>query len=363
MLYETAISIRHIKNIFILSLLLLINQQLLGIILYSGDNEANQSNSTPELQVAFNSVGRLCNSTGGGGYGSAAHIKGKYIVTANHVSTSGGYLTFDGVTLWPLDSSFGTIKIGSTDMKLFKLLEDPQLEETPLYTGTSETTLPRATLIGWGVGRNTTVEDSVSGTTNQWKWGDTGTFAKRWGTNKIDAALYIGAFSGYNYSYDTLRTRLNNDDDNEAAAAVYDSGSGLFVNDNGTWKLAGLTTLVSRSGDSNFSISGDANYFVRISSYASDISVLIPEEQPIVNATSTPSTPTKLEDLQLLTTLRAVQVDGSIYLELVLTRPAGLTDVIYTPQTTNSLATWPSDSSGIVNPNPTAVDNATAQRP
>lgn len=48
----------------------------------------------------------------------------------------------------------------------------------------------------------------------------------------------------------------------------------------------------------------------------------------------------------------------SAFLELIVTRPKGLQGIAYIPQTTADLNNWPSDATGILNPEPEPVDNA-----
>ena len=46
-----------------------------------------------------------------------------------------------------------------------------------------------------------------------------------------------------------------------------------------------------------------------------------------------------------------------VYLKISITRPIGIQGIDYTPQTTSDLDAWPSDSTGIVDANPTPIDN------
>ncbi len=373
---------RPIDYLRVLSLFLLLTKQSSALILYSGDNSANQTAPDSDRTDIFNSIGRPCTSTGSGSYGSVIHIHGKYVLTANHVSVGGNYVTFDGSTLWARDTNFTPIQIGTADMKLIKLLEDPELAEVPLLTSTTADILATATLIGWGVGRDPEVSDSGSGQTNTWTWGNSSTFAKRWGNNRIDASIPANT-APYNFTYDALTTDLDNST-NEAAAAIYDSGSGLFVNDGGTWKLAGLTTAVSTSGSSTFArFGGSLNFFVRISSYAPDIEAAIPDLTTLsgwkidhslygADADNTADTDfdgisqlhefafggdPNVHDISILPTHALVEDGGSTYLELSVTRPIDIQGITYTPQTTTDLSNWPSDTTGIVNDNPSPVDN------
>jgi hypothetical protein len=363
------------------------------VILYSGDNSANQT--APPNGAPFESVARVCNNGGGSTAGSAVHIRGKYMLTANHVSNR-SHVTFDGSTYWERDTAFTPIKIGSTDMKLFKLVKDPDVDEVTLHTSSSGDDAsyttgrwPRqvtvdiiGTLIGWGKG---TAEDGtgfVEGQDHTWTWSPQ--YAKRWGTNRIDGVTPFTSTEAYSYTYDSLHIDLDKDVGvDEAGLATHDSGSGIFVENNGTWTLAGIATLVSTDGSSTFSASGDNNYFVRIQDSASAITAAIPDTETYAgwkidnslygaDADNTADTDNdgigqlhefalggdpNENDLSILPTHELVEDGGSSYLEITLTRPKNLQGVTYTPQTTTNLSSWPSDSTGIIDDTPTPVDN------
>ncbi|MGB0409699.1 MAG: hypothetical protein ACPGIC_06850 [Opitutales bacterium] len=365
--------------------LLLSTTALQAVILYSGDNSANQTAPDTARTDVFHAVARVCDNGGGNTRGSAVHIRGKYLLTANHVSLR-SHVTFDGVTYWARDTSFTPITFASIDMKLFKLVDDPGLPGVQLYTGTQETPYrsrgswqyTTATLVGWGRGRDPA---DASGPT--WDWGNGTTHAKRWGENRIEASLSLSyPLGNLSYNYTALRTQLDDNAGNdEAASALYDSGSGIFVEDQGIWKLAGLTTAVQTSGSSTFASPGDQNYFVRITSYAADIEAAIPDTTTYAgwkldhSLSGAPDDsdddadgielllefalggdPTE-NDLSILPVQAFTEDSGSTYLELSLTRPDDLQGIIYTPQTTTDLSAWPTDSTGIADPSPTAVDN------
>lgn len=356
---------------------LLFAQQVNAIILYSGDNEANRSAPDTARADIYASIGRIAGTSAG----SVVHIRGKYLLTANHVNTSSNLVTFDGITSWPIDTEFAPVQIGPADMKLIKLQDDPGLPETLLFTDATGDTAVDATIIGWGVGRDPDVDDSSFGPANTWSWGDAATMHKRWGTNRAEfsATADLG-----DYTYTFLTTSLNaNAGDNEAALTIFDSGSGFFINDSGTWKLAGIATAVSTSNSSTFSFSGDTNFIARVTTYASIIEDAIPDPKTFEdwlvdnslygdNALDTADTdddgiPQFLEfayggnphsyDREILPIAEIIEENGSTYLEISLTRPTGLNDLTYTAQTTSDLINWPNDSSGIEFPNPTPVAN------
>jgi len=365
------------------ALLFLLGTRSEAVILYSGDNSANLIAPDAARMNVFEAVARVCNSTGGQTAGSAVHIRGKYLLTANHVANR-SHVTFDGSTFHAVDSAFTPVKIGEADMKLIKLINDPGLPEKPLFTGTAGDVFATGTLVGWGRGRDPAVSDSVAGATNTWQWGDASTEAKRWGTNRIDSSITLeGPFGN---TYTALVTTLNRDaGNNEAGAALFDSGSGLFVDDAGTWKLAGLATAVSTADSSTFGtfLNWDRNYFVRISSYSAGVEAAIPDTSTLsgwkidhslygagADNDADPDfdgIPQLLEfafggdpnqsDPGILPTAALVEEGGNTYLELSVTRPAGLQGLAFTPQTTTDLSDWPVDSSGIADANPTPQNN------
>jgi len=355
-----------------------------GIILYSGDNSENLSLTGDPRETIFNSVARICNANRGGAYGSAVHIRGKYLLTANHVSL-GTHLTFNGSDLYALDLNFTPRRIGVADMKLIKLIEDPMLPEMDLNEDALADIGIDVTLVGWGVGRDPDVNDAGFGSQNIWAWGNSSTFTKRWGTNRTESTYPPPLGGPEPVSYDYLYTELSARN-NEAGAAIFDSGSGLFANIGNTWKLIGLTTAVGQqnAGASTFSsFVGDENYFVRISTYVSDIEAAIPdithysdwkidhslyeEEANDTTDTDGDGIPQLLEfalggdprqnDRSILPIHQLIEENGETYLEIKLTRPKNLQEIEYIPETTTQLSDWPGSSIGIVDSNPFASDN------
>ena len=354
-----------------------------ALILYDGDNARNLTAPDAQRTEAFNSVGRVANAI----TGSVTHVRGKYCITANHVNLSPGSVSFDGITNYTIDPQFPIQKIGDADMKLLKLIDDPGLPETVLNTSFTADLSNGAFFVGWGVGRAPDIQDSSAGPVNTWTWGSGGTLAKRWGTNDVEGSFPANS-PGLNLPYESLFTRANGGflaDPDEAAAAIFDSGSGLFVEDNGQWVLAGLTTAVQTSNSSRFGqpTDGDLNFFVRIAAFASAIEAEIPDlttytgwtiDHSLYGADALEASDTdddgltQLEEFALGSdprkasfaanpTQHLVEDSGNRFLELVVTRPVGLQGVDYLPETTTDLTLWPGSPSGFVSASPTPVDN------
>lgn len=382
-----------------LALSCLTTAPLHALILYSGLNSENLSAPDSEREAIFDAVASVCNSSGSSRNGSAVRIRGKYMLTARHVSTS-SHVTFDGSTFWARDTAFTPITFDDVDLKLFKLIEDPGITEIELHSSDAGddvssgfsggrppfnliSTEVTGTLVGWGRGSSENGSGFVEGDDQTWTWANT--YSKRWGTNRIDSSTTISDIDDYDYSYTGLSIDLDSDaGTDEAGLAVHDSGSGIFVENDGIWRLAGIATLVTTDGSSTFSSSGqDNNFFVRISNYASEIEAAIPDlntlsgwktDHSLYGADADNDADTdgdgigqlleyalggdpNVNDISILPRSTLVEENGNQYLEISLTRPTGLTGISYLPQTSSDLNNWPSDSSGIVDASPTPGDN------
>ncbi len=377
----------HLQVFLLMSLVVPVQ----AVILVAGDNSANQTPPDAARTDIFNAVAKICNGSGGGAFGSAVCIRGKYMLTARHVNlVDGTHVTFDGgVTLYEIDGSFSPTQIGTADLDLFKLVEDPGLNEVKLFSAAqgdipyeegdpAETIYTTATIIGAGLGRNPA--DNFDD--NAWNWGGTSTMAKRWGTNRIEDSFSVTGAYTYQAIDTTLEASSGND---EAAVTRYDSGCGLFVEHDGEWKLAGIATLVSRITGTDASVfddtTNDLNRYVRITPLAATIESLIPDPSTYTGwktdhslyggdadddaDTDGDGIPQLMEfalggdpnsnDRSILPTMKMTE-DGDTFLEMTVTRPIGLTGVVYVPQTNTGLSLWPTDDAG-VDDSPDISDN------
>lgn len=257
-------------------------RQLSAIVLFGQENSANQAD--PGTGVQFDAVARVYNTGNGATLGTAIHLGGGYMLTANHVpATVGQSYTFDGVNAHTLDNGFTPTQVApGVDLKVFRLTTVPIVSAVTLGSGV--VTDAPATLIGWGRGRDPL--DPPGSTTVA--WGDATTIAKRWGLN---TPLDLPTVSYPSYSFTGIRTVLGSSSgepaglgDDEAAVTQYDSGSGMFQFSGGGWRLVGVAVAVEQA---EFSVFGDdslasearghENYFVHIGSYRQDILKLVPE--------------------------------------------------------------------------------------
>ena len=149
--------IKSYQSLKYLFLFILAQNLSYGIILYNGDNNSNITSPDTNRNNIYNSVAKISNENGSGIIGSAVHIKGKYLLTAEHMlyenqTPKRSHISFDGVTYYEIDELYLPRQIGSADLVLFKLMNDPNLPEIELYNYNNEQ-YKTGTLIGWGYGR------------------------------------------------------------------------------------------------------------------------------------------------------------------------------------------------------------------
>lgn len=274
-----------------------------AVILFGAGNDANLTD--PGTGLPFDAVGRVQSSLGAQNGGSGVHLGGGYMLTAAHISqTETNTVTFDGTTTYQRDLNFSPVQIGNTDMRLFRLTSVPTVGAVNIYSGSDEFQ-NSGYLVGWGRGR----EEGSDLSTNTVPIAGSGTpLVRRWGTN--DPTRTINDFnytrSSTTYNFDAIETVLGNQSGNpsthgtgdfEAAATVRDSGAGYFQEIDGVWYLTGLAVVIFQQDPGNVTYgndvawsgstvgvdygrpqgAGDANVYVRISSYADEIAMIIPE--------------------------------------------------------------------------------------
>jgi hypothetical protein len=117
----------------------------------------------------------------------------------------------------------------------------------PLYTGGSELG-ENLMVFGRGTQRGAVV--TVGLEDKGWRWG-VSDGVKRWGQNTVSDIISGGSALGQLLVADFNRGA----GDNEAHLSSGDSGGGVFIQDGGTWKLAGINYGV----DGPFSLDGTAD--------------------------------------------------------------------------------------------------------
>lgn len=157
-----------------------------------------------------------------------------FFITAKHIGGSvGTVFDFHG-------DSYTTIAYHdspSTDLRIWEVNHSkPFPTYAPLSSGALDVG-STATIFGRGTQRG--VEVIVSGESKGWKWGP-GDDVKRWGRNVIEGTLNAGPLYGE-------LIYCNFDDpgvSGECHLSTGDSGGGVFVLENGLWRLAGINLSV-----------------------------------------------------------------------------------------------------------------------
>ncbi|MFC5456612.1 hypothetical protein [Prosthecobacter fluviatilis] len=186
-------------------------------------------------------------------------IAPQYFITAQHFGTQGTTFTQNGVFSGGADvtynidtaanSGLGYWDIAGTDLRIFKIQETFSAY-APLYTGASELGM---TMVINGRGGPRGADVLVSGVLHGWQDTNPDGIA-RWGTNTV-SSIYSSAVG------DLLAASFSaSGTAEEATLSNGDSGGGVFVNDGGIWKLAGINYSIDGMFDTN-NVSGDGSDF------------------------------------------------------------------------------------------------------
>lgn len=186
-------------------------------------------------------------------------IAPQYFITAQHFGTQGTTFTQSGIfnggsdVTYNIDttvnSGIGYWDIAGTDLRIFKVQEYFS-NYAPLYTGSLEVGL---TMVTMGRGGPRGADVLVGGDLHGWEHSSPDGTA-RWGSNTV-SGVYASALgdllmAGFSAGGTTEEATLSNGD----------SGGGVFVNDGGIWKLAGVNYSIDGQFDTNNTV-GDGSEF------------------------------------------------------------------------------------------------------
>jgi hypothetical protein len=214
-----------------------------------GDEAFNTNGSASLVSSVWDKVGIMTYPVGGSvGNATTATIIGPHqIITANHVSGQiGDIFTLNGVSysvtsITPLGDGVTSATVDIAVLTVNGTFTD----WVPLYDKNDEVGKQIAYI---GTGRIKSTELSLNGTPFGWDTqhpsGNNPYGAiKRWGTNNVSQ---IDTFRYYGNIDAEFLTNFDADGGaNEFQLASGDSGGAGFINDNGTWKLAGVGVAVS----------------------------------------------------------------------------------------------------------------------
>ena len=152
-------------------------------------------------------------------------IAPNFFLTAKHIGQAGSVFTFQGTTYTIVSYFFDP----ASDLAIWQVAE-PFPYFAPLYTKSDEVG-QNLVAIGRGTQRGS---DVINGTLRGWYWGASDG-VERWGENVVSSIAVLGP------QFETLYATFDeNGLPNECHLSVGDSGGAVFLDDGGTWKLAGI---------------------------------------------------------------------------------------------------------------------------
>jgi hypothetical protein len=174
-------------------------------------------------------------------------ISPQHFVTAKHLGGSPGLrFSLEGIEY----TTTAVFDDPDSDLRIWKIRgRFPQFAE--LYPRTDEVGKDLV-VFGRGTqrGSEVTVDLLLGSSVKGWQWG-VADGRKRWGQNRVGGVAsrtqgpIAGDASAFAESGDLLKVPFDADaGPNEAHLSAGDSGGGLFIQDGGTWKLAGINFLV-----------------------------------------------------------------------------------------------------------------------
>jgi len=188
------------------------------------------------------------------GVGSAVAVGMRYMLSNRHFTIGpGSTVTVDG-TPYTVTETYNVPDWGGSntpDLRLFKV-DAPLPGYYELYDGAFADPDKRVILAGTGYDGTINVGDST------YTWSTSTGRGMGWGTNEHES--FVQVTSGIYTSFCMQMNFDVGDTAYEAGIASGDSGSGVFYNDGGTWKLAGVSAYVGAQvggppWDRNYAIS------------------------------------------------------------------------------------------------------------
>ncbi len=257
-------------------------------------HNTDYSTATTDISEIWNRTVWIADN--GGSKGGTATYLGRaddgshLILTANHVGMNAMTITAKDGTTYSL-SADKDWRIGTADLKIYSVFVDDETSEfldslgnIDIYTGTPTTS---TTLYAVGTGKSSPIGSSYT----------TGTREKQWAKfkrNNISVENEDGTVSTVNtYPITTsggttsCYAEVFSNTETSFQATQYDSGSGVFVYQNGEWLLVG--TLLAVAGDTKsataINYSGTENsvcatYFADLSRYADQINAIMAIPEP-----------------------------------------------------------------------------------
>jgi hypothetical protein len=210
-------------------------------------------------------------------------VSSNCVITVRHQGGGIGALVEIGGKTYTVAETWNC---GTADLRVAKLYGANLTSFVGLYEDTNEVG-KEIVIGGYGKGRGAILQNS--GITYGYGWDSAYNTTLRFGTNKLDGTQNnntVGAYTSDIIIADFDGLGEGESTTYESAVAGFDSGSGWFIKDGDTWKVAGLSRAVSTHYEEGHS--GDPNYFVYESWFRDrdDPNVLAPDYLDAVRLSS-----------------------------------------------------------------------------
>jgi len=253
-----------------------------ALLLVGGDGLGNTN--APADDPGWANVGRASSVPS-----SVVYLGANWFLTAYHIEyyDNPTSVLLNGSTYAVDTSSWQRLSYAGTnaDLAMFRVTDTVTGLPTLTLSPSLITNGAAVTMIGDGLDRASNLSywdsswrptDSTDGVHSGYYWGaSAGT--KRWGQNLTDGSGWVDDGFGLTYC---LRTTFDADGGpNEAQAALYDSGGGVFFQAGAAWELAGIMLAVDGnvSGAAAF---GDHTYMADLAPYHDQITALMAIPEP-----------------------------------------------------------------------------------
>ncbi len=194
-----------------------------------------------------------------------------HFLAAKHIGGSVGNKFYYGSEVF---TTVGKVEDAGSDLIIWEVSER-FTSYAPLYSSTDEAG-KGLVVFGRGVDRGAAVTNTITSgfgpwrttevMTNGWKWGAYN-YTQRWGENAVSGTATING-------YPVLKADWDPDaGTNECMLADKDSSGGVFIQEAGVWKLAGINYSVGPAATYSFNSDGSDSFKAAILDFSGDDSL------------------------------------------------------------------------------------------
>jgi len=219
--------VRRDLSCFVLIGVLFVSVTAHAVLFYStGDPSYNTTEPTGTLtNSGWQFQGRFLQYLG-------TPVSAHHFITAQHFGGSvGNVFIFDGTAY----TTIAKIPDPDSDLVLYEV-DGTFPRYAPLYSSSNEA---GKDFVVFGRGTQRGAEVYANGSLKGWEWGPIDS-VMRWGENHVDATTTVNGWPVLQADFDSS----GGTGANECMMSDKDSGGGIFIQDGGVWKLAGINWAV-----------------------------------------------------------------------------------------------------------------------